>query len=112
MLDCLGFKDLGFHANRVWGCRIGVLFFGILGFGLLGLLGCYGSFGFGCLVCSWTPKVCRIMVFYRFWAIILPTLGGGGLGYGLGCLATDACREVRSAPGMLLRSPQQLGLGK
>ena len=23
-----------------------------------------------------TPKVCRIIAFYRYWAIILPTLGG------------------------------------
>ena len=28
----------------------------------------------------WTPKVCRIMAFYRFWAIILPTFGGLGHG--------------------------------
>ena len=27
---------------------------------------------------TWTPKVCRIMAFYRFWAIILPTFGGLG----------------------------------
>ena len=24
---------------------------------------------------TWTPKVCRIIAFYRFWAIVLPTLG-------------------------------------
>ena len=27
---------------------------------------------------TWTPKVCRIIAFYRFWAIILPTFGGLG----------------------------------
>ena len=27
---------------------------------------------------TWTPKVCRIMAFCRYWAIILPTLGGLG----------------------------------
>ena len=54
-------------------------------------------------------KVCRIMALYRSWAIILPTLGG--LGYGLGCLATDACRELRHGPSAQ-RSPQQLGPGK
>ena len=30
---------------------------------------------------TWTPKVCRIMASYRFWAIILPILGGSGMGY-------------------------------
>ena len=25
---------------------------------------------------TWTPKVCRIIAFYRFWAIILPIFGG------------------------------------
>ena len=29
---------------------------------------------------TWTPKVCRIITFYRFWAIILPTFGGLGKG--------------------------------
>ena len=24
---------------------------------------------------TWTPKVCRIIAFYRFWAIILATFG-------------------------------------
>ena len=28
---------------------------------------------------TWTPKVCRIVAFYRFWAMILPTLGGLGI---------------------------------
>ena len=27
---------------------------------------------------TWTPKVCTIIAFYRFWAIILPTFGGLG----------------------------------
>ena len=27
---------------------------------------------------TWTPEVCRIMAFYRYWAIILPTFGGLG----------------------------------
>ena len=27
---------------------------------------------------TWTPKVCRIIAFCRFWAIILPTFGGLG----------------------------------
>ena len=27
---------------------------------------------------TWTPKVCRIMAFYRFWATIIPTFGGLG----------------------------------
>ena len=27
---------------------------------------------------TWTPKVCRIIAFYRFWAIILPTFEGLG----------------------------------
>ena len=29
---------------------------------------------------TWTPKVCRIIAFYRFRAIFLPTLGGLGWG--------------------------------
>ena len=33
---------------------------------------------------TWTPTVCRILAFDRFWAIILPTLGGGeGVGSSL-----------------------------
>ena len=28
---------------------------------------------------TWVPKVCRIMAFYRYWAIILLLLGGSGL---------------------------------
>ena len=36
---------------------------------------------------TWTPKVCRIMAFYRFWAIILPILGGSGRGLGFRGLA-------------------------
>ena len=27
---------------------------------------------------TWTPKVCRTIAFYRFWAIILPTSWGSG----------------------------------
>ena len=27
---------------------------------------------------TWTPKVCRIIAFYRFWAIILLTFEGLG----------------------------------
>ena len=27
-------------------------------------------------VSTWTPKICRIMALYRFWAIILPIFGG------------------------------------
>ena len=27
---------------------------------------------------TWTPELCRIIAFYRLWAIILPTLGGLG----------------------------------
>ena len=27
---------------------------------------------------AWTPEVCRIIAFYRFWAIISPTFGGLG----------------------------------
>ena len=27
-------------------------------------------------VVTWTPKVCRITAFYRYWAIIVPTFGG------------------------------------
>ena len=30
---------------------------------------------------TWTPKVCRIIAFYLFWAIILPTFGGLGRGF-------------------------------
>ena len=42
--------------------------------------------------CTWTPKVCRIITFFRIWASILPTFGvlvfvleGGreGLGFGI-----------------------------
>ena len=40
--------------------------------------GCVGL-GFGVWGFTWTPKVCRIIAFYRFWAIILPTFGGLGL---------------------------------
>ena len=29
-------------------------------------------------ILTWTPKVCRIIAFYRFWAIVLPTLRGLG----------------------------------
>ena len=29
---------------------------------------------------TWTPKVCRIIAFHRFWAIILPTFRGLGRG--------------------------------
>ena len=32
-------------------------------------------------IITWTPTVCRIIAFYRFWAIIVPTLGGLGLVY-------------------------------
>ena len=35
---------------------------------------------FQATVLTWTPKVCRIMAFYGFWDIILPTLGGLGRG--------------------------------
>ena len=35
----------------------------------------FGDKGLSC-----TPKVCRIIAFYRFWAIILPTFGGPGKG--------------------------------
>ena len=38
---------------------------------------------------TWTPKVCRIIAFYRFWDIILPTLGG------LGTLLQPMSRSVR-----------------
>ena len=27
---------------------------------------------------TWTPKVCRIIAFYRLWVIFLPTFGGLG----------------------------------
>ena len=30
---------------------------------------------------TWTPKVCRIIAFYGYWAIILPTFGGLGRDY-------------------------------
>ena len=30
------------------------------------------------LITTWTPKVCRIIAFCRFWAIVLPTVGGLG----------------------------------
>ena len=33
-----------------------------------------------CRSLTWTPKVCRIIAFYRFWAIILPTFEGLGKG--------------------------------
>ena len=32
-----------------------------------------GVYGLGC---TWTPKVCRIIAFCEFWAMILPTFGG------------------------------------
>ena len=35
----------------------------------------FGALG---LRLAWTPKVCRIIAFYRFWAIVLPTFGGLG----------------------------------
>ena len=34
------------------------------------------------LLLTWTPKVCRIIAFFRYWAIILPTFGGLGTSYG------------------------------
>ena len=37
---------------------------------------------------SWTPKVCRIMAFNRFWPIFLPTFGG------LGCGFLQVCRKM------------------
>ena len=40
---------------------------------------------------TWTPKVCRIIAFYRFWAIILPTLGGLGLEKGFMTQALGLC---------------------
>ena len=36
----------------------------------------------GGLGCTWTPKVCRIITFCKFWAIILPTFGGLARGPG------------------------------
>ena len=44
---------------------------------------------------TWTPKVCRMIAFYRCWAIILPTLGGLG-----------TSRVVRS------RASQSIGFSK
>ena len=38
-------------------------------------LECWFFFG---VVSTWTPKVCRIIAFYGYWAIILPTFGGLG----------------------------------
>ena len=29
-------------------------------------------------ITTWAPRVCRIMAFYRCWAIVLPTFGGLG----------------------------------
>ena len=40
----------------------------------------YRVSGFGLsLGHTWTPKVCRIMAFSRFWAIIFLTFGGLGI---------------------------------
>ena len=39
----------------------------------------YKTEGVHILGLTWTPKVCRIIAFYRFWAIILPTFGGLGM---------------------------------
>ena len=44
------------------------------GSGCLGIAGALVK-GLGFRV-TWTPKVCRIIAFYRLWAIILPTFGG------------------------------------
>ena len=33
--------------------------------------------GSGFIICTWTPQVCRIMAFYGFWAVVLPTFGVG-----------------------------------
>ena len=39
--------------------------------------------GFRGLGFTWTPKVCRIIAFSGYGAIILPTLGGLGRGVGV-----------------------------
>ena len=47
--------------------------------GLIGFVGFIGLIGFiGCIRVYLDPKICRIMAFYRFWAIILPTFWGSG----------------------------------
>ena len=56
----------------------------------------------------WTPKVCRIMAFHRFWAIILLTLGG------LGCLndyVKGSYPTVFWGVGLLVGFSRFLGLG-
>ena len=43
-----------------------------------GVASCGVAVSFELISTTWTPKVCRRIAFYGYWAIILPTLGGLG----------------------------------
>ena len=47
---------------------------------------------------TWTPKVCRVIAFYRFWAIIFPT-------FGRLCLQAELEHEPTVAPETLNSKP-------
>ena len=61
-------------------------------------------------VCTWTSKVCRIIAFYRFWAIILPTFGGLGKAQGLILLKTARVVEYVAAVVSVSRLPLKLAV--
>ena len=54
---------------------------------------------------TWTPKVCRIIAFYGFWAIVLPTLGG--LGMYLRGFSRERS-ELPTEPGTLINQSQEV----
>ena len=63
------------HASNTWGLGVwGYVFCRVFFFEAV-RSEVFGAQGVGC---TWTPKVCRIIAFYRFWAIVLPTFGGLG----------------------------------
>ena len=53
------------------------MWFGVSGFRVAQGGGCRALYD-TVAVSTWTPKVCRIIAFYGYWASILPTLGGLG----------------------------------
>ena len=55
-------------------------------------------------VYTWTPKVCRIVAFYGYWAIILPTLGGLGNVHSGGCVLLCCLHRIEN-PAVSSRNP-------
>ena len=59
------------------------------------------------VVYTWTLKVCRIIAFNRFWAIILPTFGGSGMDpLGNVGVLRRRVHELQTACGDPSRSPK------